>query len=79
MTDNSYCPIHARDGHGKHPRCRYCRFALLALCAILVAGCGQQFTGAAYKVQAGRTTDQLFERGVTAWQVGAEFKFDARR
>jgi hypothetical protein len=52
--------------------------ALIILLALTLPACGQQFTGAAYKVQAGRTTDQLFERGVSAWQVGAEFQFKAK-
>lgn len=27
--DNSYCPLHARDrAHGRHPRCKFCRFSL---------------------------------------------------
>jgi hypothetical protein len=54
------------------------RIIALLLIALTLPACGQQFTGAAYKVQAGRTTDQLFDKGVSAWQVGAEFQFKAK-
>jgi hypothetical protein len=54
------------------------KVSVLILIALTLPACGQQFTGSAYKVQAGRTTDQLFDKGVSAWQVGAEFQFKAK-
>lgn len=51
MTDNSYCPLYARDqAHGRHPRCKFCRFSkgegmnfpkllVLILCMAMLPGC----------------------------------------
>lgn len=82
MTENSYCPTAARDGHGKHPKCRYCRFSKLALCAILAlftAGCGQ-YAGSVYRAEVGRQVTSWFdEEAATTWKAGIEVRFDARR
>jgi hypothetical protein len=52
--------------------------SLLALCLTLTA-CNQHLVGTTYRTQVGRSVTDLFNGGNTAWQVGAEFRFDVRR
>lgn len=50
------------------------------LVALMLCGCvGHTLVGTTYKVQAGRSVNELFHDGTTAWQAGAEFRFDVRR
>lgn len=51
----------------------------LGVWGLLLSGCGQQFVGAAYKVSVGRQVTEFFQDTSTAWQAGAEFRFDVRR
>jgi uncharacterized protein YceK len=51
----------------------------LVLAVLTLSGCGQQFTGSAYKVQVGRQVTEVFQDTATTWNAGAEFRFDVRR
>lgn len=53
--------------------------ALILLSILTLTGCGQQFAGAAYKVQVGRQVSEFFQDTATTWNVGAEFRFDVKR
>ena len=55
------------------------KITALILTASLMAGCNQQFAGSAYKVQVGRQVTEFFQDTSTAWTVGAEFRFEAKR
>lgn len=51
----------------------------IVLAVLTLSGCGQQFVGAAYKVSVGRQVTEFFQDTSTAWQAGAEFRFDVKR
>jgi hypothetical protein len=53
--------------------------ALILLAVLVLSGCGQQFAGAAYRVQVGRQVTEFFQDTATTWQAGAEFRFDVKR
>jgi hypothetical protein len=55
------------------------RIAALAMVVLSLSGCAQQFVGAAYKVSVGRQVTEFFQDTSTAWQAGAEFRFDVKR
>ena len=56
------------------------RYGSIVAVALLCTGCsGHTLTGVTYRTQVGRSTGELFQQGVTAWQAGAEFRYEVKR
>jgi len=52
---------------------------LLILVVCTLPACSQVLSGTTYRASVGRQTSELFREGTTAWNVGAEMRFDVRR